>query len=80
MREIHKYLATDLKSKMAEKKVTMYEICKVRKICSDPTIRKIISGNGGGTIPMRVIIEIYKYLGYSEIKIDEPGFVLNVKL
>jgi hypothetical protein len=80
MKEIHKQIALDLNAKIKSKKITKYHLHKTLNICSEPTLLKILRGNGGKTLPLSIIVKIYRALGETEINISKEDFKLFVRL
>jgi hypothetical protein len=75
---IHKLIAKDLESKL---KVSPFAFHKeISKEISYPTLKKILEGVGGNSIPLSLYVKIYKAIGEKEINISGSGVRLLVKL
>jgi hypothetical protein len=80
MKEIHKQIAIDLNTKIKAKNITKYHLHKTLNTCSEPTLLKILRGNGGKTLPWSIIVKIYRALGETEININKEELKLFVRL
>ena len=80
MKNIHEAIAKDLKSKLKVHNLSPYKFYKnVSQEVSEVTIQKLIKAKGGHAISLKVLMHIYKSLGYDSIDINEEGFKLYVK-
>jgi uroporphyrinogen-III decarboxylase len=79
VKSISKLIGDDLDTKMKNKGITRMYIYKDCKICSEPTLLKILRGEIDNVVPLSKILEIYKAIGYNEIIIDSDLFTLKIK-
>jgi hypothetical protein len=79
VKSISKLIGNDLDSKMKDKGITRMYIYKDCKICSEPTLLKILRGEIDSVVPLSKILEIYKSIGYNQIIINSDLFSLKIK-
>jgi hypothetical protein len=78
LKTISKEIGNDLRLKLANKKISEYQLYTHDKICSRGTLKNILKGNSDNTLPMDKIIKIYKAIDEKEININTDSFKLFV--
>ena len=77
---ISEAIGKDIAKKINEKGISKYSIYKNMENLTEPTLNKIIRGNYGNSLPLSVIVDIYRNIGENHILIKGSGFELFVKI
>jgi len=76
---INKLLGEDLSLKMKNKNISDYKIHTKLNICSMYNLTKIKKGYNIKSLPLYIIIDIYKAIGEDCIDIKTDNFTLYIK-
>ena len=79
MKNIQKLISEDLKKLMKEKNVSEYTIHRKEGICSQPTLAKILRGDESNKLNIKVIFDIYKFLGEDKIVLRSDSVFVEIR-
>ncbi len=80
IQNLQKLIGDDLTDKMKAQEISQYQIHITQAICTQGTLTRILRGQSGGSVNLKILFDIYSFLGYDKIKLKDKENGIDIEI